>query len=188
MLVGERIILEEICRESIEQMRKWRNDPSMRKYFREWKDITPDKQEKWYSEMGNNSNAKHIYFQIMAKDGLSNSDEASIKNRRLIGCCGLLNTDWRLRSSELSIYINPAEQGTGKGKETLNLLMDYGFSEMNLNKIWGECYDNNNAIELYKKVGFVVEGIIRDSYFHGGKYGNSYIFSILEKEWRKING
>jgi hypothetical protein len=55
MLIGEKVILEEIDYRNIEELRVNRNNPDIRKYFREWKDITSDKQELWYKTKGNNS-------------------------------------------------------------------------------------------------------------------------------------
>jgi len=182
MLTGKNIILEEVMPESIEQLRIWRNDPSARQYFREWKDITPDKQKKWYDERGNNSNQNHVYFQIMKIDPLDSNKKI------LIGCCGALNIDWRIRSAELSIFIDKNHQGCGFGRETLNILIDYVFSEINLHRFWGECYNSNNAIKLYTSVGFKIDGKIRHSWFHNGKYGDSYIFSMLDDEWRVLQG
>lgn len=191
MLVGTKVILEEIDPASIEQMRVWRNDPALRRFFREWKDISKDKQAKWYEERGNNTHPNHIYFQIMAipkvADGIR-AEFADIDKRVLIGCCGILNVDWRLRSGELSIFIRPDYHGKGCGKETLTLLMRYAFEEVNLHKFWGECYNSNSAINLYRGVGFKDDGMIRDSWYHDGKYGNSYVFSILENEWRELYG
>jgi len=187
MLVSNKVILEEIMPESIEQMRTWRNDPQLRQFFREWKDISVDQQKKWYSERGNNSDPKHIYFQIMAKKQTLNSEEAKVDGRYLIGCCGILFVDWRLRSGELSIFLDPRYHGRGFEKEALNLLMKYAFEEVNLHKFWGECYTSNDAMGLYRAIGFKEDGMVRHSWYHNGKYGNSYIFSMLKDEWRELN-
>ena len=188
MLDGNAIVLQEIMPESIEQLRCWRNDPELRQYFREWKDITPDQQTKWYRERGNNTDPQHVYFQIMLKDQMALAENDAIKQRQLIGCCGVLNINWRIRTGELSIFLGPAFHGLGLGRETLELLTRYAFEECNLHKFWGECYDSNDAIKLYTGVGFKIDGTIRDSWFHNGKYGGSYIFSILENEWREKYG
>lgn len=179
MLIGQKVILEEIDPANVEQLRQWRNDPSIRKYFREWRDISKDKQDCWYKDRGNNINQSHIYFQIMER-----MDNSNI----LAGSCGLHYIDWRLRSAEFGCFLAPEFIGQGLGKEALVLLFDYGFKECNFHKIWCEVYDNNTSINLYKKIGFKEEGILRDNYFHEGRYGNSTIMSILECEWREKYG
>jgi RimJ/RimL family protein N-acetyltransferase len=190
MLVGKKVILEGIEYENIEQMRQWRNDASMRRFFREFKDISKDKQEAWYKERGNNTNPAHIYFQIMGMPSVGedmNPECADISKRTLIGACGLHYIDWHLRSAEFGIFLGTS-RGGGKGKEALMLMCDYGFKELNLHKIWCEVYDNNVSVNLYRKIGFKDEGILRDNYFHEGKYGNSFVLSVLENEWKEQHG
>jgi len=178
MLIGKKVILEEIDPNSIEQMRKWRNDSDLRRYFREYRYITKDMQEKWYAERGNNTDSRHVYFQIM---------EIKDDSKELIGCCGLHYIDWRVRSAEFGIFLGKS-RGGGRGKESMLLLFDYGFKELNLHKIWAEVYDFNSAIDVYRHIGFKDDGILRDSQFCEGRYINSYMISMLEDEWRDKYG
>lgn len=196
MLVGNKVILEEIDSQNIEQMRQWRNQPELRQWFREYKDITKDKQKEWYERRGNNSSPQHVYFQIMSLADVEGSVkgekytrtlEQRIKDRYLIGCCGLHYIDFRLRSGEFGIFLG-SDRGTGKGKEALKMLCDYGFNELNLHKVWAEVYNGNDSINLYYNVGFKNDGILRDNFFHNGKYGNSTMMSVLEDEWREKYG
>ena len=184
MLVGKKVVLESVAPESIEQFRLWRNDPQLRRYFREYRDITPDQQLTWYQTRGNNSSPEHVFFQVMSKDQLAPTEELAVERRYLIGCCNLSYIDFRLRNAEFGVYLSHTERGQGKGKEALELMFDYGFNELNLHRIWAQVYDNNPAIEVYRKLGFRDEGVARDSYFHDGHYGNSYMISLLEDEWR----
>jgi len=179
VLTGKAIKLDTIDPDDIEWMRQRRNDPELRQYFREWKDVSKDKQERWYKSRGNNSDPSHVYFKIL---GITDKEE------NLIGCCGLHYIDWRLRNAEFGIYVSQEYRGQGRGAEAIFMLFDYGFREMNLHKIWCEVYDNNKAINVYKKIGFKEEGVLRDSYFCNGKYGNSTVMSILEDEWFEGNG
>jgi RimJ/RimL family protein N-acetyltransferase len=184
MLIGKRVILEEIDPDNIDQLRRWRNDPDMRKYYREFKDISKDKQQAWYDERGNNSNPNHIYFQIMER---TQTDLFGLE-RELIGCCGLHYIDWRLRSAEFGIFLGKS-QGKGLGKAALTLMFDYGFRECNLHKIWAEVYEFNDAFGLYKDgMGMHEDGKIRHSQFHDGKYHDSIVLSVLEDEWFKAQG
>lgn len=181
MLIGDRIILDAIDPEDIEWMRQQRNDPELRRYFREWKDISRDQQADWYRSRGNNSDPNHVYFKIMQKH---EKKPGELWDRhKLIGCCGLHYIDWRLRSAEFGVFLDLKCRGKGMGKEAIHMLFDFGFKEMNLHKIWCEVYDNNAAIDFYRALGFVQEGVLRDSYFCEGKYGNSIVMSVLENEW-----
>src|SRR3990167_4710425 len=177
MLKGNQVILDVISPDSIEWMRVQRNQPEMRQYFREWKEISKDQQSKWYASRGNNTDPNHVYFEIrlnplykFAKPipGIHISCDA------LVGCCGLHYVDWRLRAAEFGIFLCDEVRGQGMGKESLTMLFDYGFREMNLHKIWAEVYDTNKAINVYTKgLGMKQDGLLRDNYFKNGKYGNS---------------
>lgn len=185
MLIGKNIILEEVRPESIEQLRLWRNNPNLRRHFREWKDITPDQQAKWYAARGNNSNQEHVYFQIMAKDVVARDEKDKISGRRLIGCCNLSYIDWRLGRAEFGVFVAPEEQGKRQGKEALELLFDYFFNDMNGHCVWAEVFDANKAINLYRKLGFKDEGFLRHTSFKDGKWLNSYRISLLREEWEE---
>ena len=184
MIAGKKVILREIEPEDIEWLREQRNDPSMRRYFREWKDITKAKQEAWYESRGNNSDPNHVYFKILMKREGNHGEVFT----RLVGCCGLHYVDWRLRSAEFGVFLSKEARGKGIAKEALQIMFDFGFKEMNLHKIWCEVYDNNTSVEFYRKLGFVDEGVLRDNYFCEGKYGNSIVMSILEHEWLEKYG
>lgn len=188
MFIGERVILEEIDPENIEQMRQWRNNPDMRKYFREYKDISKRQQQEWYEDRGNNTNLNHIYFQIMER---KSTDRGIIYlDRELIGACGLHYIDWRLRSAEFGIFIGKESSlGGGKGKEALTLMFDYGFRECNLHKIWAEVFEFNEAFGLYKNgMGMKEEGRLRHRQFCDGKYHDSIMLGVLEDEWFEAHG
>jgi RimJ/RimL family protein N-acetyltransferase len=208
MLVGKRVVLEDIDPDNIEWMRQQRNMSEMRQYFREWKDISKDQQEAWYKSRGNNSDPNHVYFQIMAipeKNGsgvlelptkhnmlygqldAKKQRELAVSERCVIGACGLHYIDWRLRSAEFGIFISKEARCLGLGKEALLMLCNYGFREVNLHKIFAEVYDNNKALGLYTSVGFSTDGVFRDNYFCDGKYGNSHLISVLEDEWFRLH-
>ncbi len=79
---------------------------------------------------------------------------------RLIGFVTLYNIDWSNQISQLAIAIgDPADRGHGYGTEALNLMLNYGFNELNLYKV---CLDviatNHAAIAVYQNSGFEFEG------------------------------
>ena len=86
----------------------------------------------------------------------------------------------------LSLYIGKNDcyiDEQGLAEETCKLLFKYAFDELRLNKIWTEIYIiDERKINLYKKLGLKIDGILRENYYHDGKFIDSYIFSILKKE------
>ena len=175
MIYGKKINLRAIERKDIEKFRQWRNNSEIRKRCREFKLINPTKQEQWYEDLTQDYN--EIMFSI------------EINHNQLIGCCGLCYIDWHVREAEVSIYIGSSKhQNKGYATDALFTLVDYGFQEVNLHRIWAEIYEFNiPSIKLFEKVGFKREGQLRENYFVDGRYWDSYRYSILENEWLNIS-
>ncbi len=77
--------------------------------------------------------------------------------------------------------------GRGYGTEAMRLMVNYGFTQMNLHRISLGVYAfNPRAIRAYEKVGFKREGVLRDDLFWGGEYVDSIVMSILAHEWEAL--
>lgn len=171
MVKGKKVILESVDSVHLEQFRIWRNNPDLRKYFREYREISDEMQKKWFEKITTDQN--QVNFSIKDK-----------KTKKLIGHCGLYYINWRSRHGEFGIYLGDASfRGGGFGSDALRQLCRYGFHELNLNKIWCEVYSNNASLEMYRHIGFVDEGILRENYYCDGKYWDSYVLSMLKREY-----
>ena len=177
MLKGNNIYLDAIETSDLEKLRKWRNLPEYRKFFREYQEINADMQKKWYEAKVVNDNAT-LMFAIR-----------DIGTKELLGCCGLCYINWVHRHSDLSLYIGKDEvyiDDEGIAEESCQLLFDYAFGELGLNKIWTEIYDfDEKKFDLYLKLGFTQDGLLREQYFYGGEWHDSRMMSLLRKEWQK---
>ncbi len=106
------------------------------------------------------------------------------KDNELIGTCQLHSINSIHRKAELQIRLQFESSSKGYGKEVLKILIDYGFNDLNLNKIYLNVYETNSrAISLYEKMGFQKEGALREEIFLNGKYIDVYVMSILKNEW-----
>ena len=171
MVTGKKSCLSAVNQDSLSQLREWRNDPDMRKYFREYREISDTMQNNWYNKITSDPN--QVNFEIHDKD-----------TNTLIGHCGLYYINWIARHAEFGIYIgHPHYKGGGYGSDALRILIQYGFTELNLNKIWCEVYSNNQAVDIYRHIGFQDEGILREHYFSDGQYWDSLMLSILKSEF-----
>ena len=67
------------------------------------------------------------------------------------------------------------------------VLVNFIFNEMNLHKISLLTYGfNKRAIRSYEKVGFKVEGVLKDNIYRDGQYQDEIIMSIFKDEWKSI--
>jgi UDP-4-amino-4,6-dideoxy-N-acetyl-beta-L-altrosamine N-acetyltransferase len=172
MINGKKIGLTNVNRENIEQLREWRNNPELRQYFREHKEISKEMQENWFNS------------KVLNDPNQYNFEIHELKNNKLIGHCGLYYINWIARSAEFGIYIGDYSfRNGGYGSDALRTLIQYGFDQLNMNKIWAEVYSNNEALHVYEHIGFKIEGVLRQNVFKNGKYFDSTIISMLKTEW-----
>ncbi|MFX1286900.1 MAG: GNAT family N-acetyltransferase [Promethearchaeota archaeon] len=177
MLRGKRVKLGPIKREYIDSFLKWFNDPEITQYLIRYRPMTRIAEEDWIENLKDTDN--NIYFSIV----IPHED----KPEKLIGNCDLHNINWKDRVAEAGILIGEKEyQNKGFGTEAMELLLEYGFNTVNLNRIELHVYDYNvRAIKSYKKVGFIEEGRKRQFVWYNGSYHDAIMMSILAEEWRE---
>ncbi len=94
-----------------------------------------------------------------------------------VGIANLFNIDERNGTfGPIGIVINPADRGKGYAFAAYLMLGEYMFNERRMHK-WNNGYmEENKASEaLHRKVGFVVEGVQKDMYYHEGRYWNQVV-------------
>jgi [ribosomal protein S5]-alanine N-acetyltransferase len=102
-----------------------------------------------------------------------------------LGHVGLYRIDHRIRSAEFAIMIGAKDRwGKGLGKSVSRYMVDYGFRELNLNRIELTALAGNlRAISLYESLGFLREGMMRQAQFKDGVYQDVVMMSILRGDW-----
>lgn len=108
-----------------------------------------------------------------------------IGEENIIGVISLSNIDLLNRKAEFAIMVGEkAKRGRGYASEAARLILDHGFRKLGLNKIWlGVDENNDEAIKLYRKVGFQVNGTLPEDVFLDGTFHNNIIMSILAKDY-----
>jgi len=105
----------------------------------------------------------------------------------LLGCCGLVYINWVHRHADLSVYIGWQDayiDEEGYAEESCRLLLDYGFNELCLNKVWTEIYEfDEKKKTLYNRIGFNQDGLLRQNYWYNGQWWDSRILSILSSDY-----
>ncbi len=108
-----------------------------------------------------------------------------LEGERPIGDISLFELDLAHGSAELGIYIGePDEWSKGYGSDAVNALVDFGFGELRLERIWLNVWtENERARRSYEKAGFVHEGTLRHDRYEGGRFTSGHIMSLLRDEW-----
>ncbi len=94
------------------------------------------------------------------------------------------------RSSEIDIVIGePGYRDRGYGTDALRAFLAFLFETVGLHRVWLATYDYNaRARRAYEKLGFVQEGVMRQSDWVDGRWVDSVIYGILKHELRREEG
>ena len=175
MIVGYSVLLRALEKEDMPQIVQWRNDPEVYRYFFEYEPQSLIQQERWFELLINRSDEK--LFMITTKQG------------EALGTIGLVRIDWRSRKAYLGrFYIgNPKHRLAAFGAEAEFLMLQYSFDHLNLNRLYCEVFAFNKAvISLHKRLGFQVEGVLRQDMFHEEKYEDVVVMGLLRDEYLSL--
>lgn len=161
------VTLEPITIDHLKFLRRCRNDERIYKWCRTSRPVTEDEHMIWFYKLAEASQSD-VY--VIKDDG------------NLVGSCAL-SIDRPNNRAEFSLYIDPSLHKLGYGKKSLKTLFDRGFKNLDLNLIWGECFDKNPALKLFLDCGMRIDGYRRDFYFKNNKYIGAMLVSITETEW-----
>lgn len=106
----------------------------------------------------------------------------TIEEQLIIGICELKYFP-QSRNAILSLYIGEIEYlGRGYGTETILLLINYAFNELNAQRIGLTVFsDNDRAIRCYKKNGFIICGTEHKADYHNGHYCDRIHMELFKK-------
>ncbi|MFK4289778.1 RimJ/RimL family protein N-acetyltransferase [Bacillus sp. RC240] len=77
-------------------------------------------------------------------------------------------------------------RGRSIGKHMMKGVLHIAFEELKLHRVTLGVFDfNSSAISCYEKIGFVKEGLLRESKKVGETYWNLWEMSMLEYEWKQ---
>ena len=111
-----------------------------------------------------------------------------LENDELLGNIGFNSLDMVNRNGVLGVLIgNTKHQRKGYGTEALKLILDYGFSFLNLRNISLNVFEYNKpAYNLYKKIGFKEVGRLRKAVEIMGKTYDVIIMDMLKEEFQSV--
>ncbi len=170
-IIGERIYLRPLEPAQDNHLYStWMNDPETRRYF----SIYPtsdtrgkERLEQLYKD------GKHIIFGVALKS-----------DNQLIGLVGLKDINNLNQSAEFYNIVDRAFWGRGYGTEGTKLMLQYGFMELNLNRIQTQDMEENiGGQRADEKAGMKYEGTLRQVVLRGGRYHNVRVYSILRSEY-----
>lgn len=180
MLIGKRVRLRAIERADLPRFVEWLNDPEVIPGLLIVTPLSLAQEERWFERVvAGVPEEAPLVIEINTPQGWTP-----------VGNIGMHRINWREREAELGIVIGEKKYWNhGYGGDAIRLLLDYGFNQLNLHRIFLRVHASNpRAIRSYEKVGFVHEGRLREAHFHAGAYEDVLIMSVLSSEWNRAGG
>jgi len=182
------IYLDALRREDMPLIVKWRNknpEGARTPYL-----LTEEMQDRWYAEVVCNRDSLHRYWAVRLADPpehVRSYPEAGYcameKGQSLVGISGLTHIEWENSRAEIALMIDPEQRGKGYGKAALRETLQWGFDNMGLHRIYGECYKCNGSLEFWLKAAAEYSADThaeQDTKWWEGRWWDSFCFSIAE--------
>ncbi len=144
--------------------------------------ISMEREQQWATSKSLDDSSG-IYFGICLKD-----------DDTLIGYGSINSVDMNNLKAQLGGVIigDIQHRGKGLGKEAHQLIVQFAFRELPINRLYGYCLEQHDiSHRLMKGLGMSFEGTLRDDVFKNGKFQSLSLYSILRPEFEKhfsING
>jgi len=105
------------------------------------------------------------------------------ENDTVIGTMGFWRIEKEHYRAEIGYLLRPSLQGKGIMQDAISAALNYGFKTMKLHSVVANVNPENTAsIKLLERNNFIREGYFRENYFYNGKFLDSALYSLLNKE------
>ena len=103
----------------------------------------------------------------------------------LAGSCGIRLAEPGARAADLGYEVSPEHWGRGYATEAARAMLEFGFGELGVRRVWAECVPENAASRrVMEKLGMRREGRLRQTQRYKGRWWDTLVYGILENEWR----
>lgn len=105
---------------------------------------------------------------------------------QFMGMIGLL-PDTAHQKAEVGYWLGKDFHGFGYATEALKTVIQFGFENLTLNKIFATHFAHNPASgKVLQKAGMKHEGFLKQEYRHREIFQDVHRYGILRKEWKDI--
>ena len=113
---------------------------------------------------------------------------ARVEDEAPIGYCSLHSFHFESRRAELGYALAHPYWGAGYMHEALCAVVDFAFGQLSLHRLEADLDPENAAsARTVERLGFVREGHLRERWIVDGTITDSWIYGLLEQEWRSRN-
>lgn len=172
MIVGTKVRLRALTRSDLPNLVRWRNDPAVSDYLvRRSLPASIEQESDWFERSLSSQDAIRLAIETLA-------------GGEHIGYIVLSGIDWRSRRAELGILIGETRyQNQNYGSDATVALLTYAFKELGLHRVYVEILESNSrSIKMFERIGFQLEGRLREHVYRNGAYHGVLVMAIIDRE------
>jgi UDP-4-amino-4,6-dideoxy-N-acetyl-beta-L-altrosamine N-acetyltransferase len=164
----DQVVLRPMVATDLAMVFSWRNAPETKRFMLSQTDISFLEHQTWFARAVNDP---RIHLMICER----NCDPMGFMQFRDAKKNGVL--DW-------GFYVRPQIQ-KGTGSIMCAAALRYAFIELRAHKVCGQVLAYNEASSrLHSRLGFELEGVLRDQHCIDGDYVSVNCFGLLKSEWK----
>ena len=123
---------------------------------------------------------------IKRKEQFENKESASFiayYDGKIAASVGYISFDLKNKNGEIGYWLLSEYEGRGIMTECVKACIKYGFETIGLHRIVIKCDERNaKSANIPKRLGFTLEGTLRDNAVTKNGFRNTLIFGLLEGE------
>lgn len=109
-------------------------------------------------------------------------------DKHIAGLVNFEGIDNYSQTAELGVMLLPEYRGQGLARECAEVIIEYGFCQMDLRRISARVMSGNNpSFRLLSSLKFRLEGIMYRAMKRPDDYLDLYHFALLREDWLKSN-
>lgn len=162
--------LRRLAREDLPLRVEWMNNSAIYASMHFSLPVTLDTTNEWFERNLGNCNRVDL---VLIEDG------------EIVAFAGVTNINQETRKGESYTFVHPEKHGKGIGLRARSMVLDYAFGELGLNKVYAYTNEDNLAsCKLSEKLGFILEGRLRQEYLDkDGVLKDRLYYGLLKEEW-----
>ncbi|MDE1854062.1 MAG: GNAT family N-acetyltransferase [Thaumarchaeota archaeon] len=175
MLTTKRLVIREFRASDWRSVHAYASDPEVVRYMHWGPNTEPDTQAFVRRAIADQSSKPRTRYEFAITVKASGE---------LIGGCGIEATRPERKEGVIFYSLNKAHWGKGYGTESARALVDFGFARLALHRIFALCDPSNiGSNHVLNKAGMTLEGRQREDFLMRGKWRDTMVYAILEREW-----
>ncbi len=176
LLTTKRLVLREFAPEDLATVLAYQQKPPYLRYYPWIQRTQEDVQvfmEMWLAQQQETPRRKFQLASTLKETG------------QLIGNCGLRLKVAGAQEGDIGFELDPDHWGQGYASEGALAMVEFGFSQLGLHRIWARCLaDNARSVRVLERLGMRREGQLRENESFKGRFWDTLLYGLLEHEWQ----